>query len=476
MNNEELIYLTAGEAIELFIEGTLSPVDLMQAIINRSELVEPHINAFTECYFEQALAQAKIAEQRYQKGNYRLLEGIPLAVKDEFRLKGTRRTSSSLVYKDRVDDVTDVIIQRLLDAGAICHAKTTTPEFCLLGSCHSRLWGVTRNSWNLDVTPGGSSGGSGVALAAGITTMASGTDIGGSIRIPAALCGVVGYKAPYGRNPEIPLFNLDFYSHSGPMARSVSDIAMMQNIISGPHNKDIASLREKLTLDYSPVDNLKGWKVAYSMDLDFLEIDQEVRQNTEQALEIFRTLGAQVEAVDLGWDESIITAVLHYWAHGWAATIADLLESSRDQLTDYTIWFVENALNSTPADFIQSLQTTVEMYNRFGPMMDEYHIFICPTLATSKVPAEFTWPASDVEINGKVKATVEERWSLTYPFNMLSRCPVISMPSGLSDNGVPTAIQIVSRSFDDQRVITAAKAYEQVFRMPDRQLDSRIFQ
>lgn len=474
MNKEELVYLSAAEAIDLFVNGSLSPVDLMQAIIDRSELVEPHINAFTERYFDKALGEAKEAEKRYQKGTQRPLEGIPLAVKDEFRLKGTRRTSSSLVYKDRIDDQTDVIIQRLLDAGAIAHAKTTTPEFCLLGSCHSRLWGVTRNPSNLDVTTGGSSGGSGAALAAGTTTIATGTDIGGSIRIPSALCGVVGYKAPYGRNPEIPVFNLDFYSHSGPMARSVADIAMMQNIISGPDNRDIASLREKLILDYSPVDNLKGWKIAWSMDLDFLDIDDDVRQNTEQALEVFESLGVEVEPVKLGWDESIIDAVHHYWAHGWAATMAGLLESHRDQLTDYTVWFLENALDSTPADYIRSLEITVEMYNRFGPMMDEYDIFICPTLATSKVPAEFTWPASDVEINGKVKATEEERWSLTYPFNMLSRCPVISMPSGVSDNGVPSGIQIVSRSFDDQRVFTAALAFEQHFTQPARKLDSRI--
>ncbi len=476
MNSESLIYLSADEAVKQFSAGAISPVDLMQAIITRCEAVDSHINALTETYFDNALAVAKNAEVRYRQGKARPLEGLPLAVKDEFRLRGTHRTSSSLVYKDRIDDETDVIIQRLLDAGAVVHAKTTTPEFCLLGSCHSRLWGVTRNPWNLDITPGGSSGGSGAALAAGMTTIATGTDIGGSIRIPAALCGVVGYKPPYGRNPEIPVFNLDFYSHSGPMARGVADIAMMQNIVSGAHNQDIASLREKVTLDYSNVDNLKGWKVAYSMDLGFLTIDENVRKNTEQALETFRHLGADVEEVDPGWDESIIDAAHHYWAHGWAVTFADLLVSHRDDLTDYAIWFLENALNSTSMDYLNSIETTVQMYNRFGPLMDEYEIFVCPTLTTTGVPAEFTWPESNVEVNGQTLSMDEEHWNLTYVFNMLSRCPVISMPSGLSDNGVPTAIQIVSRSFDDQRVITAAKAYEQAFRRPDSRLDPRIFQ
>jgi len=474
MNNEALIYLTAAEAVEYFKTGEISPVDLMQALIKRSELVEPHINAFTECYFDSAMDQAKAAEARYHNGSQRPLEGIPLAVKDEFRLKGTRRTSSSLVYQDRVDNETDVIIQRLLDAGVIVHAKTTTPEFCLLGSCHSRLWGVTRNPWNLDITTGGSSGGSGAALAAGTTTIATGTDIGGSIRIPSSLCGVVGYKAPYGRNPEIPLFNLDFYSHSGPMARSVADTAIMQNIISGPHNQDIASLREKLVLDSSIPTDLKGWRIAFSMGLDFLDIDDDIRERTEQALSIFRELGAVVEPVKIGWDESIIDAAHHYWAHGWAATMLPLLESNRDDLTDYAVWFLENALNSSPADFMASLQTTVEMYNRFGPLMDDYDIFVCPTLATSKIPAEFTWPQSEVTINNEQRIMDEEHWTLTYPFNMLSRCPVISVPTGITSNGVPSGLQIVSRTFDDQRVFGAALAFEQAFSKPDYKLDSRI--
>jgi len=476
MNHEELIYLSANQAIDLFSNGKLSPVDFMQAIIQRSELVEPHINAFTECYFDNAIEQAKAAEARYQNGTQRPLEGIPLAVKDEFKLKGTKRTSSSLVYKNRIDDETDVIIQRLLDAGAIIHAKTTTPEFCLLGSCHSRLWGVTRNPWNLDITPGGSSGGSGAALAAGTTTIATGTDIGGSIRIPASLCGVVGYKAPYGRNPEIPVFNLDFYSHSGPMARCVADTAIMQNIISGPHNQDIASLREKLTLDSTVPSDLKGWRVAYSMDLDFLDIDQDVLENTEQAISVFRELGAVVEPVKLGWDESIIDAAHHYWAHGWAASIQPLLESNRHDLTDYAIWFLENALNSTSADYMASLETTVKMYNRFGPLMDDYDIFVCPTLATSKVPAEFTWPQSEVTIDDRQRTMDEEHWTLTYPFNMLSRCPVMSVPTGITSNGVPSGLQIVSRTFDDQRVFSAALAFEQRCELPTRSLDSRIYQ
>ncbi len=474
MDTEALCYLSATEAVARFASAELSPVELMSALIDRSARLEGEINAFTEQWPDEALAAARLAEARYRAGNARPLEGVPLAVKDEFRLAGKRRTSASLVYRDRVDEDSDVLIQRLLDAGAIPHAKTTTPEFCLLGSCHSRLWGTTRNPWNLDITPGGSSGGSGAALAAGTTTIATGTDIGGSIRIPAALCGVVGYKPPYGRNPEIPVFNLDFYSHSGPMARSVADTALMQNQISGVHNRDIASLREQVVIDTQIPEELSGWKVAWSMDLGFMQVDDSVRRNTRAALELMRALGAEVEEVDIGWDASIIEAAHHYWSLGWAASMAPLLRDHRDRLCDYTVWFIENAGRSTGQDYFESLETAVAMYDRFGPLMDAYDIFVCPTLTTSGVPADASWPASDVVINGEIHHVREEHWSATFPFNMLSRCPVLSLPSGLADNGVPTGIQVVSRSYDDQRAYSLALAYEQAFEAPAWRLDPKI--
>ena len=205
-----------------------------------------------------------------------------------------------------------------------------------------------------------------------------------------------------------------------------------------------------------------------------MEVDECVRQNTLQALELFKSLGASIEEVSLDWDESIIKAVHNYWAHGWAATMGNLLETNHDDLCDYTVWFLENALNSSPQDYIDSLQTTVDMYDQFGPLMDEFDIFVCPTLMSSGIPAEFSWPQSEIEINGKQRSVTEEHWSATYPFNMLSRCPVISMPSGITANGVPSGIQLVARTFDDQRVFSAALAYEQAFDAPQPTLDARI--
>ena len=476
MSDTDLCYLTGVEALALFRSGDLSPVELMQAVIRRAESMQPGINAFTDTFYEQALAAASVAEKRYLGGRPRKLEGLPLAVKDELRLKGTRRTSSSLVFRDRVDDDSDVIIDRLLRAGSIPVAKTATPEFCLLGSCHSRLFGVTRNPWDLDLTPGGSSGGTGAALAAGMAILGTGTDIGGSIRIPAAQCGIVGYKPPYGRNPEVPVFNLDFYSHSGPMTRSVADAALMQNVISGPHNQDIATLRSRVRLDTEGVpESLEGWRIAWSMDLGFMEIDRDVENNTLRALDTFRDLGATVEHVDLGWNHEIIHAAHSYWSHNWAATIQGLLDTHRRDLADYTVFFIERARQSTRADYLRSLQIKVEMYRVFGPLMDRFDLFVCPTLATNHIPAEFTWPDSEVLINGKIVISDEEYWSLTYPFNMLSRCPALALPSGVGGNGVPTGIQLVARTYADRKVMEAGKAFEAASgAIPGWSLDRRL--
>ena len=203
----------------------------------------------------------------------RALEGIPLLVKDAQRVKDKRTTHGSLIFDNNIDDHSDPQIERLEKAGAIIFGRTTTPEFCLSGVTHSRIWGITRNPWNLDYGPGGSSGGSGAALAAGFTTLATGTDIGGSIRIPSSACGTVGFKPPHGRNPDGPPANFDRFNHCGPMTRSVADAALMQNVTSGPHPLDHDSIRARVKLPLK-AESIKGWKIAYSLDFGYVEVDR----------------------------------------------------------------------------------------------------------------------------------------------------------------------------------------------------------
>lgn len=457
----EINYLTATQASAAFAAKQLSPVELMSACIARAEAVQPDLNCFTQTYFEPAMQAAKKAEARLQNGTARRLEGLPLAVKEEFRLKGALRTSASLTSSDHVDDETDVYIQRLLDEGAIPIAKTTTPEFCIEGTTHSRLWGVTRNPWNPAFTPGGSSGGTGVALATGSAVLGTGSDIGGSIRIPASACGVVGYKPPYGRNPEIAVYNLDYYSHSGPMARSVADCALMQNVTSGQHHCDIASLRDKITLNLSGPKDLKGWRVAYSIDFGFYEIDEAVRVNTLAALDQLRQLGAHVEEVNLGWSKEQARASEDHLAHLTGASTVRLLAEHRDQLCDYTVAFAEASQKTTADDFLRADEAATEMYHSFGKMMQNHDVFVCPTLTVPAPPAENSQANERVILNGTETRMRSDEWEITLLFNMLSRCPVIAAPSGIAPNGVPTGIQFVGRPYWDETVFDIAMTYEQ---------------
>jgi len=284
------------QLLTLFKQRKLSPVELLNAQIDRAWKAEPKINAFTDTYYDQSLDMARKSEARYMrpKARLRALEGLTVAIKGEGAIKDQRSTSGSLLFRDNVATESDVFNERILKAGAICHARTATPEFCCAAVTHSRLWGVTRNPWYLGYTPGGSSGGSAAALAAGTTTLANGSDIAGSIRIPASCSGVVGFKPPYGRVPESSGFNLDFYSHEGPLARTVADVVLLENVMAGPHPSDIASLKPKLKVPTS-YGSIRGWRVAYSLDLGYFDVDDEVRKNTESALEVFKSMGCQVD-------------------------------------------------------------------------------------------------------------------------------------------------------------------------------------
>jgi amidase len=460
LSETELCYMTAAEALRRFRERSLSPVELMRAVIARAEAVEPTINAFPMTFYERALEQAKVAEARYGKsdGRPRPLDGLPLAVKDETAIAGERTTYGSLICKDHRDDDSAAVVERLLRAGAIIHARSAAPEFSCAAICHSRLWGVTRNPWNPDYTPGGSSGGAGASLAAGSTTLANGSDIGGSIRIPASACGVVGFKPPYGRNPEGAPFNLDYYCHEGPMARTVQDCALMQNVMAGPHPGDIVSLRPKLRIP-GQLGDIKGWRVAYSPDLGYFEIDPEVRRNSEAALEAFRAAGAIVEEVELGWTLATLGAAMNHLGHLFGAFIGQHLKRHRDDMTDYARDFAEFGLRTTAEDFLAAMEFAGRMYETLGKLLQRYRVLICPTLAVPAVKAEHDPTDPDFTVNG-VKVDAMLQWCLTYPFNMMSRCPVMSVPSGRAATGVPTGIQIVGRTYDDISVFRAAAAFE----------------
>lgn len=457
---EDLAYMSGQAALAAFRSGALSPVALMDATLTRLSATEPHINAWTETWPAAARQAAEAAALRYTSGEARPLEGLPLAVKEEMRLAGTRRASGSLVFRDRVDDGTDIYVQRLIDAGAIPIGKTTVPEFCILAATHSRINGVTRNPWNPERSPGGSSGGAGAALAAGAAVLATGTDIGGSIRIPAACCGVAGFKPSYGRNPEIPPFNLDYYSHTGPLARSVADLALMQNVTSGQWEGDIASLRDRLVLRTQAPADLRGWRIGWSADFGVYEVEADVRSNMMRALEVFAELGATVEEVAFGLPREAPRVMQDYLEHLAGAGVASLLPEHRADMTDYAIAFAEASLRSTPRMFSNANEMAADLYERFGPVMAKLDILVCPTIGIAAPPAEYSYLKERVIFDGSERSMPQHEWGSTLLFNMFSRCPVLSVPSGRDHSGLPTGIQIVGRAYHDESPIAAGLAFE----------------
>src|SRR5215475_3599457 len=449
----DLYYLSATDALAKFRSKELSPVELLEAVIARAEAVEPAINAFAESRFDEALNAAKAAEGRYAGRGEPVgpLDGLPVAVKEEAPIAGQRNTLGSIPLRDVVATETAAFVQRIIDAGGIVHARTTTPEFSSAPVTWSKLWGVTRNPWNTEFSPGGSSGGSAASLAAG-------SDIAGSIRTPSSFCGVVGFKPPYGRVPEVAPFNLDHYCHEGPMARTVADCALLENVIAGPHPSDVVSLRPKLEIP-GTLDGIEGMRVALSVDLGCYNVDADVAANTLTAADRLRDAGATVHEVALPWDLATIarTVDIHFGMI-FGASMKELTDQHGDEMTSYVRRLVAESEKVSKDDFYPGLMLEAEFYAPLGQILEDYDALICPTFAVPALPAEYD-TGDQVVVNG-IRAP---RWldvMMTLPFNIASRCPVLNVPSGLSKDGVPTGLAVVGKTYDDVTAFRVAAAHE----------------
>jgi len=438
-----LHYLSACEALARFRDRSVSPVQLIEALIAQTEAIQPSVNAFTRSFPERGIEAARLAERRYRDGTARPLEGLALGVKDLHPIDGEITTHGSLVFRANRDESTLAVVTRLFDAGAILFARTTSPEFGLATVTHSRLWGVTRNPWNLAYTPGGSSGGAGAALAAGMVTLADGSDYGGSIRIPASCSGVVGYKPPRGRNPGD---SFDPCSHFGPLARTVADVIAMQNVMSGPSPADPNSLPDRVVIGNDA--SVRGWHITYSIDLGHKIIDPQVEAATRETIAVLRDLGCSVEEVELDWDDRVREAFETHHAASDASASWMLLPSQRDVLTDYAVHEITRGLAVTGRAVFDANEVRAEMWRSLGPILARSQLFVCPTTAVPAVAADHS-PLIDAR-----------GWVLTYPFNLLSSLPVLAIQSGRSRSNVPMGVQLVGRPFDDAAVFRAGLAIE----------------
>ncbi|MDF2896881.1 MAG: amidase [Rhodococcus erythropolis] len=445
----EMNYWSATETLAHFRAKDVSPVEVLDATVVRIAEVNGRVNAFSEQMLDEARDAAHASERRYAAGEPAgVLDGLLVAAKDEHVIEGRVDRMGSLLTDDTPADHSHPVIERVQAAGGIIHGRTTTPEFTLPPFTHSALWGVTRNPWNLDVTPGGSSGGSAAALAAGMATVATGSDIGGSIRIPASLCGLVGFKSPMGRIPADAPFNQDSYCTDGALARTVADAALMQNVLAGPHPRDHVSIRPAYVLP-DTFESVEGMRIALCINLGDFVVERAIEENTRRAARLLEEAGAIVEEVTLPWRREKFAAVAA--AHLGRLAGEGLLhipEAAQELLMPYTREFNEHvSVASRALTLAETLAGESELYRPFGELLGRYDALICPTWPTQGLPAGEDLVDVMLEVEGRQQSWHQQ--VMTIPFNMLSTVPVLSVPSGLAPNGVPTGVQIAGRSFDD---------------------------
>lgn len=465
MSTMPLRYLSATDLLRRFHDGDVSPLDVLEDQLDAAAATSDTVNCITFSHPDEAIRAAAESERRWRTGRARALEGITVAVKDESAVTGWTTTNGNRLRLDTVDDHDHPIVARLREAGAVLHLQTTTPELSLNSTTWTDLWGVTRNPWNPEVTPGGSSGGSGAALAAGLTTLATGSDMGGSIRIPAAMNGLYGYKPPIGRVPGEPEDAQLFMATDGPLARTFEDLVLFENAISGPPPTSPISLpRLDLPATYPSV---RGLRLAVQLELGGSPLEPDVRANTSAAVDRLADAGAEIVEVDLGWDvERIGAAVIDgLMSTSIGAYLAEVLEVDRaaggGTLNSYTETYARLAAgNGGPVGYHRAAVAIAEMYASFRRHVVETGCaaLLCPTVVTTRVPADLDPLGPPLVVDG-VAVAANVGWELTPAFNLLNRSPVVSVPTGLAANGVPTGMQIVGDTFDELSVMRVAAAH-----------------
>ncbi|OGL07204.1 MAG: amidase [Candidatus Rokubacteria bacterium RIFCSPLOWO2_02_FULL_68_19] len=456
--SDELCWMSATELAGAIKRKKVSPLEVIDAVLARIEKLNPTLNAYCTVTAEGARRQAKAAERALMKRGAKLgpLHGVPFSIKDLIITKGVRTTWGTRLYADHVPEEDAPVVERLKAAGGILVGKTNTPMFGWIGATHNLLFGATRSPWNLDRTPGGSSGGAGAAVAAGMASLAVGTDGGGSIRIPSSFSGIFGLKPSYGRVPTYPPSAAWSLSHAGPMTRTVADAALMLNVLAGPDERDQSSLPAS-GVDYVKAlrGSLKGLRVAWSSTLGFAKVvDPEIAAVAERGARGFKHFGCRVEAVDPGFPDPS-EAWDAIFCGGIAARLKSYYPDRRADIDPGLVQIIEEALKWPPTKYIQAWFDRLAFWEPVRKFFETYDLLLTPTVACPPFKVGLDNPT---EIAG---TSIEPYgWiPFTYPFNMTGQ-PAASVPCGFTSDGLPIGLQIVGRRFDDATVLRAAAVFE----------------
>ena len=460
MLDHDLCFTPAADLVRAFRARKTSPSEVMAAVFARIKALNPKINAYVTLVEDQAKREAKAATRALGRGKtLRPLHGIPVSIKDVCVTKGIRTTWCSEIYKDFVPAEDALVVERLKAAGAIVVGKTNSPEFAAGGHTFNTLFGPTRNPWNTALSAGGSSGGAAAALAAGMGPIAEGSDLGGSLRTPAAFCGVVGFRGSIGLVPVYPSqLAWNTLSVQGPMARTVGDAALMLSTIAGTDDRDPLSFavdtRGLLKAVRSP--SVKGWRVAWTPDLNgLLPVEPEIAAVAEKATRVFRKLGAKIDTACPDFS-GFVDIIMGTRGIGMVAQHADKLPRWRSKMQEGLVWNIEQGLSLTPGDVARAHLQHTQLWNRVRRFMEDYDLLILPATGTLPFPVELPYPPS---IAGKTMQNYMEFFYMTYAIS-LTGLPVIVVPCGFTKGGLPVGLQIVGRRRQEAAVLCAAAAFE----------------
>ena len=458
--DDALAFAPATELRGLIADKQVSPVELAALCFDRIERLDPQLNAYLTLTRDAAMDSAAAAEQAVMRGDeLGPLHGVPISVKDLEMTKGVRTTGGSLAFKDRVPAEDSVVVERVKAAGAIMLGKTNTPEFGHRGTTENLLGDACRNPWNTARTPGGSSGGAAAALAAGLCPISTGSDGGGSIRIPASFCGVYGIKPTQGR---VPRYNgsaapavANQISQSGPITRTVADAALLLQALAGWDARDVGSLRDA-PADYAAAldADISGMRMAWSADFGYAAVDAEVSDACAAAARAFEGMGCAVDEPGFALD-SPQEAFRVIFAANTYASLGYLMRDRPDELTDYFLDAMQRGAAFTAADYAKALGELDIVKAKFDALFAEYDLLLSPTMA---VPA-FAINEHPAVIDGKAVDPFFGYLPFTYPINAIGH-PAASVPCAFTADGMPIGLHIVGRKGDEAAVLAASAAFE----------------
>jgi len=459
----ELNWMTAVELAGLIRRGEVSVTEVLQAHLDQIEALNPTVNAVVTYLPEMALELAKRADAKQARGDeLGVLHGLPIAHKDAFETKGIRTTWGSPVFSEHVPDADDLIIARLKDAGCITLGKTNVPEFGAGSHTFNRVFGATRNPYNLSRTCGGSSGGAAVALATGMIPLADGSDLGGSLRNPASFCNVVGFRPSPGRVPNFPKSNAwDTLGVAGPMGRTVQDVALMLQAIAGYDPRAPISLQEPPTVFANNLErDFRGVKLAYSPDLGGLPMDPSVTDTIEKTLGVFADLGCIIERSTPDFRDAYeIFQTLRAWSFELSFA-EDFAEHGEEQFKDAIRWNVEQGRRLTGAQISRAQAKRSELFQRVRAFLTDYEFLLLPTTQVPPFLIEWEYPT---QIDGVAMETYID-WMMSCAYITLTGLPAISAPCGFTDEGLPVGLQIVGGPRRDFAVLQLAYAFQEATR------------